>query len=95
MQKNKHRHKNSLDYYRRRMRFSTPDVAYLLGHQNSKTVADYERGTRLPTLINALKLSAILRTPVEFLFGELYEDLRNGIRAEEERTAQPRQAMLF
>lgn len=95
MKKNKHRHKNSLDYFRRRMRFTTPQVAHLLGHGTSKTVAAFERGARLPTLVNALRLSAILRTPVEFLFGELYDDLRRQIREEEERLAQPRQATLF
>jgi transcriptional regulator with XRE-family HTH domain len=86
---------NRLDYYRRRMRFSTAHVGHLLGHKDTSAYRDYERGDRLPTLVNAFRLSAILRTPVEFLFPNLYDNLRDAIRAEEERLAQPTQAMLF
>jgi transcriptional regulator with XRE-family HTH domain len=86
---------NRLDYFRRRMRFSTSHIAHLLGHKDSSTYCDYERGDRLPTLANAFRLSVILRTPVEFLFPSLYDGLRNAIRAEEERLAVPTQAVLF
>jgi transcriptional regulator with XRE-family HTH domain len=91
----KHPHQNRLDYYRRRMRFSTLHVGHLLGHKDSSTYRDYERGDQTPTLVNAFRLSAIFRTPVEFLFPNLYDALRDAIRAEEERLAQPKQAVLF
>jgi transcriptional regulator with XRE-family HTH domain len=92
---NKQRQQNRLDYFRRQMRFSTAHVGHLLGHQDSSTYCEYERGVRLPTLVNAFRLSAILRTPVEFLFPGLYDQLREAIRAEEERMAAPQQAVLF
>jgi DNA-binding XRE family transcriptional regulator len=95
MQQNKHPHQNRLDYFRRKMRFSTSHVGHLLGHKDSSTYCDYERGDRLPSLVNAFRLGAILRTPVEFLFPSLYDGLREEIRAEEERMMVPKQAVLF
>jgi len=77
------------------MRFSTSHIGHLLGHKDSSTYCDYERGDRLPSLVNAFRLSVILRTPVEFLFPSLYDSLRDSIRAEEERLAVPIQAVLF
>ena len=94
-QQTKTKHQNRLDYFRRRMRFSTSHIGHLLGHKDSSTYCDYERGDRVPTLVNAFRLSAILRTPVEFLFPSLYDGLRDAIRAEEERLAIPKQAVLF
>lgn len=94
-QHTKTKHQNRLDYFRRRMRFSTSHIGHLLGHKDSSTYCDYERGDRMPTLVNAFRLSAILRTPVEFLFPSLYDGLREAIRAEEERLAAPTQAVLF
>jgi len=70
-------------------------VAHLLGHKGTAVLSNYERGERLPTLVNALKLGIILRVPVDFLFGAMYDELRNQIRAEEERLAAPTQQTLF
>lgn len=92
---NEQRFKNRLEYFRRRMGVDTRYVGRLMGHKDSSTYRGYERGDRLPSLTNALRLGAILRTPVEFLFGELYDSLRAAIRAEEERLAQPEQNPLF
>ena len=75
--------------------FSTSHVAHLLGHSETSTFRDFERGERLPSLVNALRLGIILRVPVEFLFPDLHDGLRNEIRAEEERLAQPEQQPLF
>ena len=86
---------NKLDIYRKRMRFSQRHVARLLGHKDNSAWSDYERGVRLPSLANALRLAIILRTPIEFLFYDLHDELRNLIRAEEERLAQPTQQPLF
>jgi transcriptional regulator with XRE-family HTH domain len=77
------------------MRFSQRYVARLLGHKNSSAWSIYERGERLPSLANALRLGIILRIPVEFLFYSLHDQLREHIRAEEERIAQPNQQVLF
>ena len=70
-------------------------VAHLLGHKGIPVLSNYERGERLPSLVNALKLGIILRVPVEFLFGALHDDLRDQIRAEEDRLAAPVQQALF
>jgi len=90
---------NQLDLFRRRMKFSQGYVAHLLGHKDTSACSDYERGTRLPSLVNALRLSIILRVPVEFLFYALHDDLRATIRAEEERLVaegcKPIQQALF
>lgn len=86
---------NKLDIYRRRMKFSQRRVAHLLGHRDNSAWSNYERGERLPSLSNALRLGIILRVPVEFLFYALNEDLRNQIRAEEDRLTRPAQQTLF
>jgi len=77
------------------MRFSTFQVAHLLGHQDTSAFREFERGDRLPSLVNALRLGIILRVPVEFLFGQLHDSLMAEIRAEEERMALPEQQPLF
>lgn len=92
----KPKHKpNNLDIYRRRMKFSQEQVAHLLGHKDNSAWSKYERGERLPSLVNALKLGIIMRVPVEFLFHMLHDELRDQIRAEEERFSQPTQQALF
>lgn len=95
MNQNKEPKQNRLDMYRRRMKFSQRHVARLLGHKNSSAWSNYERGERLPSLENALRLGIILRIPVEFLFYSLHNDLHKQIRAEEERIAEPTQQVLF
>jgi DNA-binding XRE family transcriptional regulator len=95
MNQNKEPKQNRLDMYRRRMRFSQRHVARLLGHRNSSAWSEYEGGRRLPSLGNALRLGIILRIPVEFLFYSLHDELRNQIRAKEERIAEPTQQALF
>lgn len=80
----KHKHKNSLVLYRRRMRFPQKTVAELLGHKDATLVCMYERGRILPPLAAALALGVILRVPVEFLFPELYDELKLRIRQQEE-----------
>src|ERR1700680_1424181 len=96
MNQNKQPKPNRLDIYRRRMKFSRRQVARLLGDQGIARISEYERGERLPGLLNALRLGIILRVPVEFLFYSLHDSLRAQIRAEEERCgAQPIQGTLF
>jgi transcriptional regulator with XRE-family HTH domain len=77
------------------MGFSQGRVARLLGHKDSSAWSNYERGERLPSLVNALRLGIILRIPIEFLFYSLHDELRSQIRAEEERVAEPTQQVLF
>ena len=83
--KNQHKHQTAIELYRQRMGFTATQVARLMGHRDSSTVSDYEHGKRLPSLENALRLGVILRVPVEFLFGTLYDQLRAEVRRKEER----------
>ena len=77
------------------MGFSQKHVARLLGFPNTSMLSRYERGTSIPPLRMALSLGIILRVPVEFLFPDWYDALRNRIRADEERIARPIQQALF
>ena len=95
MHQNPKRKHNHLYIYRRRLSRSSRQVAVLLGHKNTTTLSNYERGECLPGLVNALRLAIILRVPIEFLFPTLYDDLREEIRAQEELAAEPVQRELF
>ena len=95
MDQDKHQNQNSLFIYRRRMGFSQKHVARLLGFRDTSMLSRYEHGRSVPPLPVALSLGIVLRVPVEFLFPALYEQLRNAIRAEEERVTKPAQPTLF
>jgi transcriptional regulator with XRE-family HTH domain len=86
---------NNLETYRRRMRLSQERVVLLMGYRDNSAWSKYERGERLPSLVNALKLGIILRVPIEFLFHALHEELRDSIRAMEEHLDRPTQQVLF
>ncbi len=77
------------------MGFSQKQVALLLGHRNIAMLSRYERGRALPPLLTALRLEITYRAPVAFLFLELYRQLREEIRAQEERLRLPMQPALF
>ncbi len=81
----KRKNKNALVFYRRRMGFSQRHVAQLLGHKDATLLCSYERGRILPPLPAALSLGVILRVPVEFLFPDLYDELKACIRQQEEQ----------
>jgi transcriptional regulator with XRE-family HTH domain len=86
---------NRLASFRRRRGYSQRRVAHLLGHKSHGALSSYECGRVLPTMTTALKLEIVLRTPVAFLFPNVYETLRNAIRAEEDRLAGVGQQDLF
>ena len=56
-----------------------------MGQKRTNDISRYEHGVKLPGLINALKLEIVYRTPVAFLFGDLYKELKKEIRKREER----------
>lgn len=76
---------NSLWVARKKMGFSQIRVARALGLKRTSVLSRYEHGTRVPSLANALKLEIVYRTPVAFLFSDLYLNLKHGIRSKEER----------
>jgi transcriptional regulator with XRE-family HTH domain len=67
------------------MGFSQKRVATLLGYRDSTSLSAYERGRRLPPLTTVLRLGIILRVPIEFLYSDMYRELREHIRAHEEK----------
>ena len=89
------RHRNKLARFRRRRNLSLRQMAKVMGHESHSALCNYERGAVIPELETALRLEIVLRTPVAFLFPELYETLRNEIRAREERLADVGQQELF
>jgi DNA-binding XRE family transcriptional regulator len=72
---------NNLEIYRKRMRLSPKQVAYLLGHGDTSSLSRLERGRSLPNLHTALKLACIYRVPVDFLYSRLYTTERDQIRS--------------
>ena len=71
------------------------DVTSLLGFADGSMISRYENGISLPPLEASLALEIILRTPVAFLFPQLYERLKSRIRAQEEHVAGRGQQSLF
>lgn len=67
------------------MAFSQKRVAHFMGFKRTNGLSRYEHGSKLPSLVNALKLELIYRTPVAFLFADLYQKLKKEIRSKEER----------
>jgi len=78
---------NHLLHYRKQMGLTQPQVAGLLGWKNIKAISMMESGNTEPTLKTALRLSAIYRTPVEFLYHDRYVKLRSEIREKEAKAA--------
>jgi transcriptional regulator with XRE-family HTH domain len=91
----KHKYKNSLLLYRRRMGFSQKHIARLLGHPTTQMLSRYERGDCLPPLLTALRLEIIYRVPVAFLYGSIYDAIRHETRESEEKSAIASQGVLF
>jgi transcriptional regulator with XRE-family HTH domain len=84
LSKEKQRQKNELVHYRRRLRFSQERVAALLGQKRRGLLWEYESGTILPSLPVALRLAAVYRAPVEFLFRDLFLGQQQQVRELEE-----------
>lgn len=72
-------HLNRLELARKRSGYSQKRVAALL-RVDPSMISHLERGSVLPRLPTALCLEALYRTPVAYLYPELYHDLRNQLR---------------
>jgi len=86
MKRNSNKIKNDLWTYRKKMGLSQKRAAYFMGSKGTNHLSRYEHGVKLPNLISALKLEIVYRTPVAFLFRELYERLKKEIREREEKS---------
>ena len=69
--------RNQIRRYRKKRCLRQRDVSELLGLKQPCDIYRWETGKKLPSLINALKLSAALKCPVELLFLEHYKQIQN------------------
>jgi len=76
---------NSLWSFRKKQGLPQKRVSFFLGHKASSQLSHYERGRKLPGLMNALRLEIIYQVPVASLFADLYQALQEEIRAREAR----------
>jgi DNA-binding XRE family transcriptional regulator len=68
--------RNEIRRYRQKRYLRQRDVARLLGLKQHCDVYRWEQGKKMPSLTNALKLSAALSCPVEVLFFEQFQQIR-------------------
>ena len=66
---------NQIRRYRKKVHFKLKDVALLMGEKSPACVSHYEKGNKLPSLTNAIKLAKIVKCPVELLFGDLSKQI--------------------
>jgi len=66
------------------MGLTQKEAARRMGASQTSDLSRYEHGVKFPSLINALKLEIVYRTPVAFLFEDLYQELKEEIRKQEE-----------
>jgi transcriptional regulator with XRE-family HTH domain len=92
---NKHKYSNDLVLWRQRMRFTQLQVSRLLGKKDTRWLSKLELGERLPGLLTSLKLAAVYRVPVDFLYHKRYCEYRQQIRDREEDLAIGTQGILF
>lgn len=64
---------------RRRRGFERKQVSWLLGHRGPQGIAQYERGQKLPSIQNAVRLSLIYGCDLEEIFPETYRLAREAI----------------
>ena len=67
---------NQIRRYRKERHLRQRDVARLLGLKHANDLYRWETGQKLPSLTNALKLSAALQCPVELLFLDHFKQIR-------------------
>ena len=73
-------HPNTLRQYRRKRGLRLRDVARAIGLASHEHIAHWEKGRGLPSLTNALKLQLVLQCPIEILFLDLRNALREDIQ---------------
>ena len=70
---------NAIRQYRRKRGLQLQYVAKAMGLSSHENIACWERGVQLPSLTNALKLQLVLQCPIEILFLDLRNALRDDI----------------
>lgn len=67
---------NQLQRYREKRSLCQRDVADMMGVDLPSEIYRWEQGQRMPSLINALKLSSALNCPIEILFLDHFKQIR-------------------
>jgi DNA-binding XRE family transcriptional regulator len=67
---------NQIRRYRKKRYLRQRDVTKILGIKDTTDLYRWETGQKMPSLINALKLSVALQCPVELLFFDHYDQVR-------------------
>ena len=74
---------NQIRRYRKKRYLRQQDVSRMLGLKQSCDVYRWEAGRQVPSLMNALKLSAALGCPVELLFLDHFQRIRGDMYPQE------------
>lgn len=70
---------NDIRRERRRRHFKLKDIALLMGVKSQANLSHLESGRKKASLVTALKLSAVLKCPVEFLYRDLFNSIRKEV----------------
>lgn len=70
---------NHIRRFRQQRNLRLRDVARLAGIRDAPHISQWESGKRIPSLENALKLSAILGCPIEVLFSDHFRVIRDDV----------------
>lgn len=70
---------NQIRRYRLKQRLKLKQVAGLIGLADPSHLSHWEKGRKMPTLSNALKLSAVIGCPVEILYADFFNTYRSHI----------------
>ena len=76
---------NRIWKYRKIMNLSQQQIGQLLEYKTTSEISNWEKGKKLPNLINAIRLSEILHTSVEALFPGLYAHLKHDLETKEKK----------
>jgi len=74
--------RNQIRRYRKKRYLRQRDIAEMLGLKQPRDIYRWEVGQKLPSIINALKLSAALKCPIELLFLDHYKEIQREMYGE-------------
>lgn len=81
---------NQIWMFRRKRGLGQKQVMFLMNLKSAASLSRYERGEKLPNLVNAIKLELALNTPISVLFRGLTEKLQQDMILRRERTVSTR-----
>ena len=76
---------NRIWKYRHIQNLSQQEIGQLLAYKTTAPISNWEKGRKIPNLVNAIRLSEILHTTVESLFPGLCAHLKHELEAKEKK----------